>query len=78
MRMPKTAKKAVNLTLDAALLEAARAQGMNLSAALESAISRELRERRRTEWLNRNAGAMAAYNEDVDTHGTFSEGLRSF
>lgn len=76
--MPKTAKKAVNLSLDPALLEEARARGINLSMALESAVDRELRALRRAEWLERNAAAMAAYNEDVEKNGTFSDGLRSF
>lgn len=76
--MPKVAKKAVNLSLDSALLKAARAHDINLSATLESAIASELRERRRTEWIKRNAGAMEAYNKDIDANGTFGDGLRSF
>lgn len=76
--MKKAAKKAVNLTLDSALLKAARAHDINLSATLESAIAIKLREQRRAEWLKKNAGAMEAYNEDVGANGTFSDGLRSF
>lgn len=29
-------------------------------------------------WLKQNRGALAAYNEHVEKHGAFSEGLRSF
>jgi len=76
--MRKLAKKAVNLTVDSALLAAARAHDINLSATLESAIAAQLTERRRAEWLKQNADAMAAYNEDIGTHGTFSDGLRGF
>ncbi|MGE0581785.1 MAG: type II toxin-antitoxin system CcdA family antitoxin [Steroidobacteraceae bacterium] len=78
MRMKTPAKKAVNLSLDSELLGQARAHDINLSATLESAITRELRARRRTDWLQRNAVAMEAYNEDIDAHGCFSDGLRSF
>ncbi|MBX3694524.1 MAG: type II toxin-antitoxin system CcdA family antitoxin [Steroidobacteraceae bacterium] len=76
--MSSAVKKAVNLSVDTALLKAARAHDINLSATLEAAISRELRERRRTAWTRRNASAIQAYNEDVDAHGTFSDGLRAF
>jgi antitoxin CcdA len=35
-----------------------------------------LRGKRR--WLKRNRVALDAYNEHVEEHGVFSEGLRSF
>ncbi len=76
--MSKAAKKAVNLTLDSALLQAARAHDINLSATLETAIATELRLRQRAEWISRNGAAIAAYNEDVEASGTFSDGQRSF
>ncbi len=76
--MPKPAKKAVDLTLDSALLQAARAHDTNLSATLEAAVAARLRGRRRAEWLKKNAGAIDACNEDIATNGTFSVGLRSY
>ena len=30
------------------------------------------------QWLKRNRAAIAAYNNHVEEHGVFSEGLRSF
>ena len=30
------------------------------------------------EWLQRNRAALIAYNEHIEKHGVFSEGLRSF
>jgi transcriptional regulator with XRE-family HTH domain len=30
------------------------------------------------QWLKRNRAALEAYNEHVEAHGVFSEGLRSF
>lgn len=71
-------KKAVNVSIGVELLEAARAADLNLSATLEAAIERELRLRRRADWLRRNADGIAAYNRDVDAHGAFGDGLRSF
>jgi antitoxin CcdA len=71
-------KKAVNVSIPADLLSAARAEAINLSATLETAIEQELRNRRRQKWLERNAAGISAYNLDVEAHGVFSDGLRSF
>jgi antitoxin CcdA len=76
--MTAGAKKAVNVSIAADLLERARAEGINLSATLESALAHELRARRRAEWLTANAVAIQTYNEDVEARGVFSDGLRSF
>ena len=71
-------KKAVNLTIDAALLREARERDINLSATLERALSDALRQRRREHWLAENKPAIAAYNEQLDAHGAFADTLRSF
>ncbi len=71
-------KKAVNLSIDAELLNEARQRDINLSATLERALEEQLRESRRQRWLKDNAAAMAAYNQQVEEHGVFSDGLRSF
>lgn len=83
MRMPYvgrqvSAKKAVNVSIPAELLEAARAQGINLSAALEAALVEQLRVRKRKKWLADNAGGIAAYNRDIEEHGSFGDKVRSF
>ena len=31
-----------------------------------------------TEWLRKNRAALEAYNKDVEKHGVFSDGMRSF
>ena len=74
----RNAKKAVNVSISADLLQAARASEINLSATLEAAIGRELRLLRTREWLNQNAEAIEAYNRDVEENGVFSDGLRTF
>jgi antitoxin CcdA len=71
-------KKAVNLTVDAALLREARDQDINLSATLERALEDAVRAHRRERWLKENRPAIDAYNEQVDEHGTFADTLRSF
>jgi antitoxin CcdA len=71
-------KKAVNLSVDAALLRAARDRGINLSGTLERALEDALRQDRRARWLADNRQSIAAYNEQVALHGAFADTLRSF
>jgi antitoxin CcdA len=75
---PPSDKKAVNLTVAAGLVDAARAAHVNLSATLERALEDALRLKRRERWLAENAAGMAAYNESVEAHGAFADTLRSF
>lgn len=75
---PRPAKRAVNVSVSAELLEAARGHDINLSAALERALTEELRARRRGEWLAANRTAIEAYNADVDAHGSFGDATRTF
>jgi antitoxin CcdA len=72
------AKRATNVSIRGDLLDAAREAGVNLSATLERALGEELASVRRARWRQENRDAIAAYNEYVDTHGTFSDGVRSF
>ena len=71
-------KKAVNLSVDAALLHEARQSEINLSATLERALSDALRQQRRERWLAENRSGIAAYNEQVDALGAFADTLRAF
>jgi antitoxin CcdA len=70
----KSAKKAVNLTVDATLLEAARAGNVNISALLEKALEADAKHR----WLVDNSQAIEAFNEEVLAHGAWSDGIRSW
>jgi antitoxin CcdA len=71
-------KRATNVSIRTDLLEAAREAGVNLSATLERALAEELASVNRARWREENREAIAAYNEHVDEHGTFSDGVRSF
>ncbi len=73
-----SSKKPTNLSLSKALLEEARELGINLSAALDEALAELVRRRRAERWLEENQGAIEAYNAQVEKHGVFSDGLRSF
>jgi antitoxin CcdA len=71
-------KKAVNLSVDAALLRKARALDINLSATLERALAEVLRAERRAAWRAENHKGIVAYNDQVEAHGAFADTLRSF
>jgi antitoxin CcdA len=78
MATPRRRKKAVNVSISADLLQAARNSELNLSATLEAAVEHELRQLRKREWLEQNENAVQSYNRDVEEHGAFSDGLRTF
>jgi antitoxin CcdA len=78
MSTARRSKKAVNVSISADLLRAARNGEINLSATLEAAVKHELRQLRKREWLEQNESAIQAYNRDVEEQGAFSDGLRTF
>lgn len=75
---PQAPKRAANLSINADLLSKAKELDINLSATLEQALIEILRKRKRDQWVAENKAAIEAYNEHVDKHGAFSDGLRSF
>ena len=77
-RTRSPSKRATNVSVRGELLDAARDAGLNLSATLESALERELAAAKRRKWREDNRDAIAAYNEHVAKHGTFSDDVRSF
>jgi antitoxin CcdA len=77
-RHQPAAKRATNVSIRSDLLDAARAAGVNLSATLERALAEELASARRARWREDNRDAVAAYNQYVDEHGAFADGVRSF
>ncbi len=60
------------------LLDRARRPKLNLSQAVEAGLVEALRRHERAQWLEKNRAALDAYNEHVDQHGVFSDGLRFF
>ena len=71
-------RKATNLSINSDLLRLARELGLNLSRELEARLMETVGKDRRARWLADNADAIDAYNERVEKHGVFSDGLRSF
>ncbi len=73
-----SAKKAVNVSIQSELLDAARTEDINLSATLEAALVDQLRIRRRDRWRAENEAAIEAYNRDVDQNSSFGDHARNF
>ena len=71
-------KRAANLSVNAELLDQAKALDINLSATLEQALEAEVRLRKRERWLEENREAIAAYNKHIEEHGIFSDHVRLF
>lgn len=71
-------KKAANLSVDERLLAQARRLNLNLSRVFEAGLAEAIRREERAEWLKKNRAALQAYNDHLEKHGVFSEGLRSF
>ena len=69
--LDETSRKELNALLD----ELAQQQETVLD---ETGLAEAIRREERAEWLRRNRAAIEAYNEHVEKHGVFSDGLRSF
>lgn len=71
-------KRPTNLSVDAVLLDEARALGLNISSVLEDSLRAKIREEQARRWLAENKAAIDALNRDIDEHGVWSERLRRF
>jgi antitoxin CcdA len=70
---PSSSRRAVNLSVDRELIDAARELGIPLSSTLEEALRIRVLAAREHQWLADNAEAIGAYNERVGREGTFGE-----
>ena len=62
-------RRATSMTLDATLLDEARALGVNLSRAAEEGISARTKAARAEAWQRENAEAIQNYNEYIEKNG---------
>lgn len=75
--MPAT-RRATSLTLDSAMLDEAKALGVNISRAAEAGVAAELKRARAEAWKRENAEAIAATNRYIEEHGLPLEPYRMF
>ena len=62
-------RRATSMTLDATLLDEARALGVNLSRAAEEGIAAHTKAARAEAWQRENAEAIQNYNEYIEKNG---------
>ncbi len=72
------ARGAISLSLEEALVEDARALGIDLDSACEAGLRREVAAERARRWKADNAEAIAAWNAYVEEHGLPLEQYRQF
>lgn len=63
------AKRATNVTLPAALVDEAKALGINLSQACEAGLARQVSETKAEQWKRENKAAIESSNAWVEEHG---------
>lgn len=71
-------RRATSMTLDAKLLDEARALGVNLSRAAEEGILAQVRTLRAKHWKEDNAEAIADYNRWIEANGVPLSQFRKF
>lgn len=73
-----SAKRAINLSLNAKVLDTARELGMNLSATVDALLAEEVRRRYWERWNEDNREAIEHYNERIAREGLPLARYRSF
>jgi antitoxin CcdA len=76
--MKELSKVRINLSLDASLVEAARAHGLSLSAITEEALRTRIAQEDARRWLAENSEAIAAQNAWTAEHGLFSDEFKGW
>lgn len=76
--MSSTARKPTNLSLDAALLQEARALDINLSRAAEDGVAHAVAKARAAQWKRDNAAALNSSNDWVAQNGLPLSRYRTF
>jgi antitoxin CcdA len=76
MRERSVKKRAVNLFVDAELLDEARRLRINISDTLERRLRSIVRVEQEKRWLEENQEAIASINSFIDRHGILASKLR--
>lgn len=76
MSAPSVRKRAVNVSLDPALLDEAKAAGLNVSGVLHEALRAKLKAHREAAWRAENRAAIEASNAELEKNGLWCDDLR--
>jgi antitoxin CcdA len=63
------ATRPTNITLSRALVDEAKALGVNISSAAARGLEQAVAKKRAERWLCDNGAALGAYNEFIEEHG---------
>lgn len=69
MNIRSTRRRATNIVLDPALVDNAKAAGINVSRACEAGLAAELKKVREEKWLEENCDAIAQWTEWTEKNG---------
>ena len=78
LQFDRSPKRATNLSLNAKVLETARALGMNVSQTVDGLLAKEVERRYWELWNERNRDGVEAYNARIAQHGLPLAKYRSF
>lgn len=78
LQFDKAPKKATNLSLNAKVLDAAKALGMNISKTVDILLADEVRRLYWQKWNEENAQAIDHYNERIQRDGLPLAQYRTF
>jgi antitoxin CcdA len=70
--------RAVQLSLDAALVSRAEQLGVDLDEAAVRGITQEMKVAEQAGWADRNRDAISSFNRYVDDHGTVGDDERRY
>lgn len=73
-----SSKKATNVSVNADLLQQAKAFNINLSSTLEQALSAKLKQLQAQTWATENKMAIDSYNQHIEKAGVFGDNVRAF
>ena len=62
-------KRGTNVSLDAALVDEAKALGLSLSRACELGLAAAVKTERERRWLDENRGAIESWNRYIEKNG---------
>jgi antitoxin CcdA len=71
-------RRPVNLSIDSALIDEAKALDINVSRACEEGLREQIRAEKTTRWLEENQAATADWNAYIAEHGLPLERYRVF
>ncbi len=77
-RMRPTAKRAVNLSLSADVLDAAKELRLNVSQLCDQHLREAVRREQELRWREEHAGFIEAYNTTLETEGLPLDQWRTF